>query len=155
MSTSTATYPRSTSTWTVSTAHAAMYLVPLGRLLFAAIFLLAAPGHFKQETIQYAASAGVPAANLLVPASGILAFVGGALILLGWHARIGALLLIAFLLPVTLTMHAFWSVADPAMHQLQQGMFMKNLGLMGGALLIAYFGSGPMSLDARREGQVG
>jgi putative oxidoreductase len=28
-------------------------------------------------------------------------------------------------------------------------MFMKNLSIMGGALLIAYFGAGPMSLDAR------
>jgi putative oxidoreductase len=155
MSTSSATYPRSTSTWTVSTAHAAMYLVPLGRLLFAAIFLLAAPGHFKPETIQYAASEGVPLAKLLVPASGILAFVGGAMILLGWHARVGAALLIAFLVPVTLTMHAFWSAADPLMRQMQMAMFMKNVGLMGAALLIAYFGSGPVSLDARREGQVG
>jgi putative oxidoreductase len=154
MSTSTATYPRSTSTWTVSTAHAAMYLVPLGRLLFAAIFLLSAPGHFKQETIQYAASAGVPAANLLVPASGILAFIGAAMVLVGWHARIGAAFLLAFLVPVTLSMHAFWSVTDATMRQMQLAMFMKNVAMMGGALLIAYFGSGPVSLDARREGQV-
>ena len=132
-----------------------MYLVPLGRLLFTAIFLLAVPGHFKHETIEYAASAGVPMANLLVPASGLLALAGGALVLIGWHARIGAALLIAFLVPVTFTMHAFWNVGDATMRQMQMAMFMKNVGLIGAALLIAYFGSGPVSLDARREGQVG
>jgi putative oxidoreductase len=152
---STTTIPRQTSTWTVNTAHAAVYLVPLGRLLFAAIFLLSVPGHFKHETIEYAASAGVPMASLLVPLSGLLAFAGGASILLGWHARIGAALLVAFLLPVTFTMHAFWDVGDAMMRQLQMAMFMKNLALVGASLLIAYFGSGPMSLDARREGQPG
>jgi putative oxidoreductase len=138
MSTTTATYPHSTSTWTVSTAHAAMYLVPLGRLLFALIFLVSAPGHFKAETIQMAASAGLPAASFFVPAAGVLEFIGAAMILIGWHARIGAVLLIAFLVPVTLVMHAFWS-APEAMRQMQMAMFMKNLGLMG----------------ARRQGQGG
>jgi putative oxidoreductase len=38
------------------------------------------------------------------------------------------------------------------MVQVQQAMFLKNLSLLGGALLIAYFGAGPLSLDARREG---
>jgi hypothetical protein len=35
------------------------------------------------------------------------------------------------------------------MRMMQQAMFMKNLGLLGGALLIAYFGAGPVSLDER------
>jgi putative oxidoreductase len=50
---------------------------------------------------------------------------------------------------VTLMMHNFWAIADPQMAQLQQGMFMKNLSMLGGALLIAHFGAGPVSLDAR------
>ena len=74
----------------------------------------------------------------------------GLSVLLGFHARIGGLLLVVFLVPVTLAMHKFWGVADPAVAQLQMILFTKNLALIGGALLIAFFGAGPTSLDARR-----
>jgi putative oxidoreductase len=124
-------------------------VVPIGRVLLAAIFVLSAPGQFAQDTIRYAAHAGVPFAGVLVPASGILALVGGLSVALGLRARIGAWLLVAFLVPVTLTMHRFWDVPDPAMARLQQVMFMKNLAMLGGALLVTYFGAGPYSFDAR------
>jgi putative oxidoreductase len=48
-------------------------------------------------------------------------------------------------------MHAFWAVKDPMMAQVQFAMFMKNLGLLGGALLVAHLGAGPYSVDTRRE----
>jgi putative oxidoreductase len=126
-------------------------LVPVARLLFAAIFLMSAPGHFQAQTIAYAAQQGVPFATILVPLSGILALAGGLSILLGWHARVGAWLLVAFLVPVTLAMHAFWNVPDPMTRMMQQAMFMKNLAMLGGALLVAYWGAGPVSLDERAE----
>src|SRR5262245_21936553 len=58
-------------------------LVPLGRALFAAIFLMAGLGHFSQQSIGYAASQGVPMANVLVPLSGVIALIGGLSILIG------------------------------------------------------------------------
>ena len=125
-------------------------LVPIGRALFAAIFLMAGPSHFNPATIGYAQSVGVPFAPLLVPASGVLAFLGGLSVMMGFRTRVGAALLVAFLVPVTLSMHAFWAVKDPMMAQIQLAMFMKNLGLLGGTLLVAHFGAGPYSLDARR-----
>jgi putative oxidoreductase len=121
-----------------------------GRVAFGAIFLLTAFGHFSPQTISYAAQQGIPFASFLVPASGLLAFAGGLSVILGYRARLGAWLLVAFLVPVTLTMHAFWAVQEPMMAQMQQAMFMKNLSMLGGALIIAYFGAGPLSLDARR-----
>ncbi|HYS19463.1 MAG TPA: DoxX family protein [Gemmatimonadales bacterium] len=127
------------------------YLVPAGRVLFAAIFIAGAVGHFTQAEIGYAAYQGVPLAGVLVPASGLLALAGGLSVLLGYHARLGAWLLVLFLVPVTAVMHNFWVVKDPMMAQMQQAMFFKNLSLLGGSLLIAYFGAGPLSLDARRE----
>ena len=120
----------------------------LGRILFAVIFIMSSVGHFARATIDYAAHAGVPAAQLLVPLSGLLALVGGLLVLLGLRARVGAWLLIVFLIPVTLTMHRFWTFPDPMQHQLQLVHFLKNVSLLGGALYIAYFGSGPLSVDA-------
>jgi putative oxidoreductase len=116
-----------------------------------ALFLMSAPNHFKAGTIAYAAQQGVPFATILVPLSGILAIAGGLSVLLGWHARVGAWLLVAFLVPVTLAMHAFWNVPDPMTRMMQQAMFMKNLGLLGGALLITYFGAGPVSVDERAK----
>jgi uncharacterized membrane protein YphA (DoxX/SURF4 family) len=54
----------------------------------------------------------------------------------------GAWLLIAFLVPVTFTMHAFWTVSDPAMHAIQLANFMKNISLIGASLMLAYWGAG-------------
>ena len=126
------------------------YLVPAGRVLYAAIFIAGALGHFSQAEISYAAHQGVPLANVLVPLSGLLALAGGLSVLLGYRAKLGAWLLVLFLVPVTATMHNFWAVKDPMMAAMQQAMFFKNLSMLGGALLIAYFGAGPLSLDARR-----
>ena len=134
--------------------HVAGYVALAGRILFSSIFLMAAPMHFSQPEIVYAKAAGVPAASLLVPASGLLALAGALSILLGYRAKIGAWLLVLFLVPVTLAMHNFWAVHDPMMAQIQIGMFMKNVSILGGALLISQLGSGPLSLDARRTAPV-
>ena len=134
----------------VRTRSATAALVPVARGLFTAIFLNAGSSHFNAATIAYASSAGVPLASVLVPASGVLAFLGALSVLVGWRARLGAAALIAFLVPVTLQMHAFWAVPDPVMASMQYAMFMKNLGLIGGALLVAHFGAGPYSVDASR-----
>lgn len=125
------------------------YVVPIGRVLFAAIFLVAAPAHFMGETIGHAIVHGIPLAKVAVPLSGIMAAVGGLSVALGYRTRLGAWLLVVFLVPVTFMMHDFWAVTDPAAAELQQIMFMKNVSMLGGALLLAYFGAGPMSLDAR------
>jgi putative oxidoreductase len=126
-------------------------VVVLGRFLFALIFLMSGPFHFSKQEVAYAVAQGVPLASILVPFSGVLAFAGGLSILLGYRARLGAWLLVVFLIPVTLMMHNFWAVHDPMMAQFQMAMFMKNLGLLGGALLISQFGAGPFSVDARRS----
>src|SRR5947207_2900201 len=93
-----------------------MKLIPLlGRILFSLPFLYSVPHHFSSDTINYAASQGVPAASVLVPLSGILALAGGLSILLGYKARIGGWLIVLFLVPVSLKMHNFWAVTDPMM----------------------------------------
>jgi putative oxidoreductase len=122
-------------------------IVLVGRILFSLIFLQTVLHHFSSDTISYV-SKNVPAASVLVPFSGIIAIVGAISIILGYKARLGAWLIVLFLVPVTFMMHNFWAIEDPMMKQMQMGMFMKNLSILGGALLITYFGSGPLSLDA-------
>lgn len=126
------------------------FLFPLGRVLFSLIFISAAPRHFTQEAIQHAAALHVPAAAALVPLSGILTMLGGLSVAVGYKARWGAWALVAFLVPVTWWMHGYWRLSDPADIHVQVAMFAKNLSMLGGALLIAQFGPGPISLDARR-----
>src|SRR5438128_9381773 len=106
-------------------------------------------GHFSPAYIGYAAQQGVPAAGLLVPLSGVIATLGGLSVTLGYKAKLGAWLLVLFLVPVTLMMHNFWAVTDPMMRGMQIALFMKNVSMLGAALLITHFGSGPLSLDAR------
>jgi putative oxidoreductase len=126
-------------------------VVVLGRFFFALIFLMAGANHFSKQAIGYAASQGVPLASIAVPFSGVLAIAGGLSILLGYRAKLGGWLLVLFLVPVTLMMHKFWLVQDPMMAQIQMILFMKNVSMLGGALLISQFGVGPFSLDARRS----
>jgi putative oxidoreductase len=125
-------------------------ITALGRLFFSVIFIMAGPMHFSSQDIAYAASAGVPMASILVPLTGIIALVGGLSILLGYRARIGAWLIALFLVGVTPAMHNFWAVTDPMMHTMQMVMFMKNVSMLGGALMITQLGAGPWSLDSRK-----
>ena len=122
---------------------------PIGRIMFSLIFLLSVPNHFKHETVAYAAAAGVPLAHVAVPLAGLVALVGGLSVALGFHARLGAIALLVFLVPVTLFMHKFWGLSDAQQAQMQMINFMKNVALMGGALFFVYAGAGAYSLDAR------
>ena len=128
----------------------ACYLMLAGRQLFAVIFIIASAGHFSSGTIASAARHGVPMAGLLVPLSGLIALAGGLSVLFGFHARLGAGLLVLFLVPVTVIMHNFWAMSDPTSYQIQLTLFIRNLLLLGGALCIACYGAGALSLDALR-----
>jgi putative oxidoreductase len=102
--------------------------------------------HFSGQTIGFAASQGVPLASFVVPLAGLIAAFGALSILLGYRARLGGWLIVLFLIGVT-PMHKFWGISDPMMQQMQLVMFLKNLAMLGGALLITQFGSGPWSLS--------
>lgn len=128
------------------------YVVLVGRIIYSMLFITAGVfGHFGAHGAmsQYAASQGVPFAGLTVYLAGLMIILGGLSVLLGYKVKIGAALLVLFLVPVAFMMHNFWAVSDPQMAAIQQSMFMKNLSLAGAALLIFYFGAGPLSLDRK------
>jgi putative oxidoreductase len=52
------------------------------------------------------------------------------------------------LVPVTMMLHNFWAVSDPMTLQVEKAMFLKNVTMLGAALVISYFGAGPLSMDA-------
>lgn len=125
------------------------YTILLGRVLYSLIFILSSFHHFTQGMIDYAADQGVPMASFLVPLSGVLALAGGLSILIGFKARFGAWLIILFLVPVTFAIHHFWTFTNASEHQIQMIMFMKNISMLGAALMITQLGSGPYSLSKK------
>jgi putative oxidoreductase len=124
------------------------YAALAGRQLFSIIFIVASAAHFRPATVEYAAQHGVLLPGLLVPLSGIIALIGGLSVLFGYRTLLGAWLLVIFLVPVTLVMHNFWAVCDPIAFQVERGLFLRNITMLGGALLIGYFGADALSLDA-------
>jgi putative oxidoreductase len=117
----------------------------VGRILLSGIFLRAGIGHVLDFAgMQQAIIAkGIPGFLSVGAAFGgiILLLSGGLSILLGYQTRVGAKLLIVFLIPATLLFHL--NFADP----MQQIQFFKNLGLIGGLLLLIQTGAGYWSLD--------
>jgi uncharacterized membrane protein YphA (DoxX/SURF4 family) len=113
----------------------------IGRILFALLFVMSGlMGHLVQArgTTEFARSVGAPAPAVMVPLTGVVILVGGLSVALGIWADLGALLLVAFLVPVAFLMHAFWKEEDPQAQQVQMAQFMKNIGLAGAALIIFY-----------------
>ncbi|MDO0939027.1 DoxX family protein [Streptomyces sp. DG2A-72] len=109
-------------------------LVLIGRILFAALFLASAVGHLTQTKAMagYATSRGVPAAVPAVLGSGVLLVAGGLSVLLGVWPDLGALLLIVFLVPTAVLMHAFWKETDPQARRMEMVQFQKDMALAGG-----------------------
>jgi putative oxidoreductase len=118
---------------------------PGGRILISFMFIyygLTKIGSYT-GTQGYMEAMGVPGALLpLVIAFEIL---GGLAVLLGWHARVAAFLLAGFSLLSALIFHS--NLED----QMQMIMFMKNVAIAGGFLMIVATGAGAYALDNRSQ----
>ncbi len=119
------------------------YADVVGRVLIATLFLLSGWGKIAAYagTQAYMQHAGVPGG--LLPLVILLELGGGLAIVIGLYTRPVALLMAGFSIVVGLLFHA--GSAD----QLQQIMFLKNLGLAGGFLFLVANGAGRLSVDAR------
>ena len=114
-----------------------------GRLLLGLLFLLSGLGKLGAygATAAYMSAAGVPGA--LLPAVIATEVLGSLAIILGWKTRVAAFLLAGFSLLTALTFHN--NLAD----QTQMIVFLKNISIAGGFLLLVANGAGPLSLDRR------
>lgn len=117
---------------------------PVGRIFLSLIFVVSGLGKITNfaGTQAYMESVGVP--GLLLPAVIALEVLGGLAIVVGWQTRIVALLLAGFSLLSGLLFHADFG------DQMQFIMFMKNLALTGGFLMLVALGPGAWSLDQRK-----
>ena len=112
----------------------------IGRLILGFYYLYSAFNHFKnyQSMTGFVSSKDVPAPTLAVIGSGFLLLIAGLSFLLGFLPYIGVIALVLFFLPVTFWMHNFWTISDPAEKRNQRIHFMKNMALMGSALLFLF-----------------
>jgi len=110
----------------------------IGRILFGGFFLLQAYNHFTKADglTHYAAMKKVPSPKLAVQAGGVLLLVGGLGIVLGAWIQWAVLALAFFLVPVSFAMHSFWGDQDPNMKMSDMVNFLKNMALLGAALMI-------------------
>jgi len=110
----------------------------LGRLLFGGYFVNAGINHFRMidPMAGYAKMKGVPMPKAAVAFSGLLLLIGGLSILLSLYPTVGSAALVLFLVPVSFTMHAYWKIQDPQMKMAEKVNFLKNIALLGAALLL-------------------
>jgi putative oxidoreductase len=113
------------------------------RVLLAALFLLSGLGKLGNYSVTaaYMSSLGVPGA--LLPVVIATEIVGALAIILGWKTRIAASLLAGFTLLAAFIFHSRFS------DQIQMIMFLKNVSIVGGLLLLVVNGAGPLSVDRR------
>jgi putative oxidoreductase len=111
----------------------------LARLLFSALFLRSAYSHLTQVKTMagYAQAVGhVPMPEVATVVTGVMLLGGGLSLLLGFHPRIGAALLVAFLVPTAFIMHPYWRLTDPMQKAGDAAHFWKDISLAGAALFI-------------------
>ena len=120
------------------------FIEVIGRILLGLIFVMAGfskIGAAYAGTAAYMDSMGVPGA--LLPLVIILEIAGGLLVIAGFKVSWAAYALAAFTLIAGIIFHA--DFAD----QMQSILFMKNLAITGGLLLLAIHGAGELSLDKK------
>ena len=116
---------------------------PAGRILLALMFVTSGFSKISgyAATQGYMEAMGVP--GVLLPLVIAVELLGGLAVMLGWHTRIAAFLLAGFSLLSALLFHANFG------DQMQMIMFMKNISIAGGFLMIVSFGGGAYALDNR------
>lgn len=121
--------------------HPAIAIV--GRVLFALIFFLSGVTHFT-DLDSYVAlmPAAIPFRPFWVIISAIVELAGAAMIVTNRAPRLGAWLIVLFLIPVTIAVHGVGMVHDPdeRMRQIQLSFFLKGITMTGAALLITQLG---------------
>jgi putative oxidoreductase len=126
----------------------------VGRLLLVALYLVSATGKWD-DLLGLAATLdgqGFPAPMVLAVIAATAELGGALAVALGFRTRSAALGLIAYTVLATLTFHAFWQLQAPEA-QAQSIQFLKNLGLIGGFLLLSAVGPGAYGLDSWQHRQ--
>lgn len=110
----------------------------LGQIILGGYFVYNAYNHFRnrKDYAAYAASNKVPMPMTAVVGTGILLLLGGLGIIFNYYFDIAVILLVIFLIPTSIMMHAFWKAQNPGERAAQKIAFLKNIALLGALLLL-------------------
>jgi putative oxidoreductase len=130
-----------------STPSDVSYLILLARVLLSSPFLYSGVDKCWRWSVaqREVAASGLPWPTLLHLVTVLVQLGGGLSLSLGIEARIGALLSLLFLIPVTVMYHPFWKRSGAELVA-EADHFLSNLAIIGGLLVIVALGSGPISL---------
>lgn len=135
---------------TFSTRRAPSVIPLIARILLSALFLVSGIRSLTAVagTAGYFAKLGVPMSEVVAWVVIAGEIVGAIMLIVGWQTRLAACGLAAFVVIATYLGHPFWAV-DSGQYANQLNHFLKNLGLIGGLLLVAAHGPGRAALDSR------
>ncbi len=125
------------------------YVPLIARVLLGAIFLMSGISKITgfEGTQEHMAAHGIPLTAVALVGAIVFEIVGGLSVILGLWARAGAVALVLFLIPATLIFHTDFG------DQTQMIMFLKNLSIMGGLLLVTAYGSGDYSVRSLEKAE--
>ncbi len=123
-------------------------LVLLGRVGISSVFLWAAFAKIAgiEETMEFMVSKEMPYLGFLLFGSLFLQIIGSFLLLFGFRARLGAVMLALSMMPAGIIFHGFWDLQsiEPLLGQMD---FMKDIAILGGLLVLAAVGPGKCAFD--------
>ncbi len=121
----------------------------IGRLIIAWFFLSEAWAYLSSfdATVTLMRMQHIPVAPPLLVLALLAMLLGGLSLALGFHARHGAMLLFGFTVIVTVLMHAYWTLHNAVDRAADYDIFIRNMTIAGGLLLLVGVGPGPFALD--------
>lgn len=121
----------------------------IGRLALAWFFLSEASTRAGdwQVTLTVLRGAHVPAAPIVLVFALVVMALGGISLALGYHARHGAMLLFGFTIAASATLHAYWKIPGGAERMADYALFLQDVAVAGGLLVIVGLGPGPFAFD--------
>lgn len=123
------------------------YVALAARICLSLIFFKAGISHITGFSgfVELIGSQGLPLPAVLAVGTIFFQLLGAILLLLGYQTKLGSILLIVFLIPASIMFHN--PIADPS----QWNDFLKNIGLIGGLLMVIYAGSGALSVEGKKK----
>jgi putative oxidoreductase len=121
----------------------------IGRMIIAWFFLSEAWTRLTtfDATVMLLHLQHIPAAAALLVVALAAMMLGGLSLLLGFHTRHGAMLLFGFTVVVSVLMHAWWTLQNSVDRAADYDIFIRNMAIAGGLLMIVGVGAGPFAID--------